>query len=294
MSPAPSIEGDLAESSTHQNETTYVFRLRQGVKWHNKPPRERPRADRRGRRFSFDHFLTSRATPTPTCSTRSTRWRRSDKYTVKFTLKEPFAWFLDMLANPMPSHRRQGSRGEVRRPQEAGSGHRHRALDAGSSRPNVGLDLRAQPEYFVRACPISTGSRPPLHDDNAPRMAAFLSGKYRHRVGISRARCSADRCVKDRRQAEAAADHSSVELPVARHDSHLDAHRSRRRSTTYGSATPCRWLSTARPSSTRPWRRLGVDEPAGPAGSWSGRSRSTSSARAPSTTSTTQPRPSGS
>ena len=24
-----------------------------------------------------------------------------DKYTVKFTLKEPFAWFLDMLANPM-------------------------------------------------------------------------------------------------------------------------------------------------------------------------------------------------
>src|SRR2546422_3674009 len=24
-----------------------------------------------------------------------------DKYTVKFTLKEPFVWFLDMLANPM-------------------------------------------------------------------------------------------------------------------------------------------------------------------------------------------------
>ena len=24
-----------------------------------------------------------------------------DRYTVRFTLKEPFAWFLDMVANPM-------------------------------------------------------------------------------------------------------------------------------------------------------------------------------------------------
>jgi ABC-type transport system substrate-binding protein len=24
-----------------------------------------------------------------------------DKYTVRFTLKEPFAWFLDMIASPM-------------------------------------------------------------------------------------------------------------------------------------------------------------------------------------------------
>ena len=32
------IEGDLAESWTQPNETTYVFKLRKGVRWHNKPP----------------------------------------------------------------------------------------------------------------------------------------------------------------------------------------------------------------------------------------------------------------
>src|SRR5262245_52474127 len=32
------IEPDLAESWTQPNETTYVFKLRRGVKWHPKPP----------------------------------------------------------------------------------------------------------------------------------------------------------------------------------------------------------------------------------------------------------------
>src|SRR5438105_10967462 len=32
------IEGDLAESWAQPNETTYVFRLRKGVRWHPKPP----------------------------------------------------------------------------------------------------------------------------------------------------------------------------------------------------------------------------------------------------------------
>ncbi len=33
-----SIEGDLAESWTQPNETTYVFKLRSGIRWHTKPP----------------------------------------------------------------------------------------------------------------------------------------------------------------------------------------------------------------------------------------------------------------
>ena len=32
------LEGDLAESWSQANDTTYVFRLRKGVRWHNKPP----------------------------------------------------------------------------------------------------------------------------------------------------------------------------------------------------------------------------------------------------------------
>src|SRR3990170_8744577 len=32
------IEGDLAESWSQPSETTYVFKLRKGVRWQNKPP----------------------------------------------------------------------------------------------------------------------------------------------------------------------------------------------------------------------------------------------------------------
>jgi len=32
------VEGDLAESWTQPSDTTYVFKLRRGVRWHGKPP----------------------------------------------------------------------------------------------------------------------------------------------------------------------------------------------------------------------------------------------------------------
>src|SRR5262245_15033349 len=32
------IEGDLAESWSQPSETTYIFKLRRGVRWHGKPP----------------------------------------------------------------------------------------------------------------------------------------------------------------------------------------------------------------------------------------------------------------
>ena len=52
------IEGDLAESWSQPNDTTYVFKLRQGVRWHNKPPvngRELTSADIV---YSIERFLT--------------------------------------------------------------------------------------------------------------------------------------------------------------------------------------------------------------------------------------------
>src|SRR5262245_30070270 len=32
------VEGDVAESWSQPNDRTYVFKLRKGVRWHNKPP----------------------------------------------------------------------------------------------------------------------------------------------------------------------------------------------------------------------------------------------------------------
>src|SRR5262245_10900959 len=42
------IEPDLAERWEEPDDTTVVFHLRKGVKWHNKPPPQRPRVCRRG------------------------------------------------------------------------------------------------------------------------------------------------------------------------------------------------------------------------------------------------------
>src|SRR5215510_6347368 len=52
------IEGDLAESWTQPNETTYVFKLRRGVKWHNKPPVNGRELTADDIVFSVNHFLT--------------------------------------------------------------------------------------------------------------------------------------------------------------------------------------------------------------------------------------------
>src|SRR3990170_1025658 len=51
-------EGDLAEFFNHQDETTYVFRLRKGVKWHPKPPVNGRELTAEDVKYTLDRFLT--------------------------------------------------------------------------------------------------------------------------------------------------------------------------------------------------------------------------------------------
>src|SRR5262249_27118256 len=55
------IEGDLAESWTQPNETTYVFKLRKGVRWQNRPPVNGREVTADDVVFSVNHFLTVKA-----------------------------------------------------------------------------------------------------------------------------------------------------------------------------------------------------------------------------------------
>ena len=95
------VEPDLAESWTQTNEATYVFKLRRGVKWQPKPPAN-------GREFTADdvvytvnRFLTNKGNANAYLLKSVDKVEAVDKYTVKFALKEPYAWFLDILASPM-------------------------------------------------------------------------------------------------------------------------------------------------------------------------------------------------
>ena len=94
------VEGDLAESWSQPSDTTYVFKLRRGVKFHNKPPVNGRELTADDVVFSVNHFLTVKGTANAYMLESVDKVEAVDKYTVKFTLKEPFVWFLDMLSNP--------------------------------------------------------------------------------------------------------------------------------------------------------------------------------------------------
>src|SRR5262249_9477072 len=102
-----------------------------------------------------------------------------DKYTVKFTLKEPYVWFLEMLANshavPMIAKECVEKFGDLKKPESAvGSG--PWMLD--NYRPNVGYTFVRNPGYFVTGQPYIDRIEVAVDEDNASRMAAFIAGKY--------------------------------------------------------------------------------------------------------------------
>src|SRR3989449_11413943 len=84
-----SIEGDLAESWTQPNETTYVFKLRKGVRWHNKPPVNGRELTADDVVYSVNHFLTVKGNANAYMLRSLEKAEAVDRHTVKFTLKEP-------------------------------------------------------------------------------------------------------------------------------------------------------------------------------------------------------------
>ena len=125
------IEGDIAESWTQPNETTYVFKLRPGVRWHAKPPVNGRELTADDVVYSVERFRTIKGNANAYMLSSLDKVEALDKYTVRFTLKEPFVWFLDMIANPHAvAIIAPRVRGQVRRPEEARGDGRHRPLDA--------------------------------------------------------------------------------------------------------------------------------------------------------------------
>ena len=173
------IEGDLAESWTQPNETTYIFKLRRGVKWHNKPPVNGRELTADDVVFSVNHFLTVKGNANAYMLKSVEKVEAVDKYTVKFTLKEPFVWFLDMISNPhavaIVAKEVFEKHGDFKKAESViGTG--PWMLD--SYRPNVGLTYVRNPSYFIAGQPLIDRVEATVDEDNASRTAAFLSGKY--------------------------------------------------------------------------------------------------------------------
>jgi peptide/nickel transport system substrate-binding protein len=175
-----SVEGDLAESWTQPNENTYVFKLRRGVRWHNKPPVNGRELDAEDVVYTLERFRTVKGNANAYMLAALDRVEALDKYTVKFTLKESYAWFLDILANPMAvcivaKECVEKMGGDLKKP-EATVGTGPWMLD--SYRPNVGMTLVRNPTYFVPGLPNIDRIEVLVDEDKASRIAAFLTGKY--------------------------------------------------------------------------------------------------------------------
>jgi peptide/nickel transport system substrate-binding protein len=173
------IEGDLAESWTQPSETTYVFKLRKGVRWQAKPPVNGRELTADDVVFSVNHFLTVKGNANSYMLKSVDKVEAPDKYTVKFTLKEPFVWFLDMLANPhavaVVAREVVEKHGDLKK-WESVIGTGPWMLD--SYRPNVALTYVRNPNYFIQGLPYIERIEATVDEDNASRMAAFLSGRY--------------------------------------------------------------------------------------------------------------------
>jgi len=92
------VEPDVAESRETPDDTTYIFHLRKGVKWHNKPPLNGRELIAEDVKFTYDRFLTEPGNPNRYLLEPVERIEVVDRYMVKFLLKEPYVWLVSALA----------------------------------------------------------------------------------------------------------------------------------------------------------------------------------------------------
>ena len=172
------VEADLAESWERQGDTVYVFKLKKGVRWHPKPPVNGRELTAEDVRYTYDRFLTIKGNGNRSILEMVDKVEAVDKYTVKFTLKEPNAWFVDRLASTSTwiiAKECVDQHGDLRKPESVvGTG----PWMFERYEPNVRMTFVRNPNYFVPGLPYADGVEITLDADPASGFAAFLAGKY--------------------------------------------------------------------------------------------------------------------
>jgi len=171
------VEPDLAESWTQLSDTTYIFKLRKGVRWHNKPPVNGRELTADDVKYTYNRFLTITGNPNKPVLEYIDRIEAVDKHTVKFTLKEPNAWFLDLLASTSTwiiAKECVEKFGDLKKVESVvGTG----PWMLERWEPNVKLAYVRNPNYFVPGLPYADSVDVLIDKDPASRLATWLSGK---------------------------------------------------------------------------------------------------------------------
>jgi peptide/nickel transport system substrate-binding protein len=180
------LEPDLAERWEALDDTTYVFHLRKGVRWHNKPPVNGRQLVAEDVKFTYDRFLTEKGNTNRYLLDAVDRVEVVDRYTVKFLLKEPYAWLLSVLAYPMstwiiaPEVVQQF--GDLKRPETAiGTG----PFLLERYEPNVKTVLKRNPDYFRDGQPYVDGVEWLVIPDESTGLAMYRTGQLDCGPGIN-------------------------------------------------------------------------------------------------------------
>jgi len=175
---ATPLEADLAESWAQPSPTTYVFKLRKGVRWHNKPPVDGRELTADDVKFTYERFLSLKQNPHRGLLEQVEKIEAPDRYTVRFTLTEPFAWFPHILASTtmwiLPREAAEKF-GDLRRP-EACIGTGPWMLER--YEPAVRLTYVRNPNYFLNGLPYVDGVEVRVDEDPSSRLATWLAGGY--------------------------------------------------------------------------------------------------------------------
>jgi peptide/nickel transport system substrate-binding protein len=172
------VEPHLAERWEQPDDTTYIFHLRQGVKWHNKPPLNGRELVAEDVQFTFNRFLTEKGNADRYILEAVERVEAVDRYTVKFTLKEPYVWLVDVLANPRsmwiiaPEVVQQF--GDLKKAEHAvGTG----PFLLERYEPNVKTVFKRNPDYFLPGQPWVDGVEWLVVDDPSTALAMYRTGQ---------------------------------------------------------------------------------------------------------------------
>jgi peptide/nickel transport system substrate-binding protein len=147
------------------------------VKWHNKPPVNGRELVAEDVKFTYDRFRAEPANPLRFTLESVERIEVVDRYTVKFLLKEPFVWLLNVLANPYstwiiaPEVVQQF--GDLKKPESViGTG----PFLLERYEPNVKTVFKRNPDYFLTDQPYVDGVEWLVLDDPSAALAMYRTG----------------------------------------------------------------------------------------------------------------------
>ncbi len=172
------VEPDLAERWEQPDDTTYIFHLRKGVRWHNKPPVNGRELVADDVKFTYNRFLTVKGNPERYLLDSVDRVEAVDRYTVKFVLKEPYVWLPHKLANALcmwiVAPEVVEKYGDLKRPETAiGTG----PFTLERYERNVKASFRRNPLYFRSGQPSVDGVEWLIVEDESTGLATYRTGQ---------------------------------------------------------------------------------------------------------------------